>query len=139
MKKIALLLVLMTTVLSCSIDEGDKYNYYILPVESYIMPSTFKVGEIHKIELKYQMPTVCYNYGGIYYDYGTDPESTTRTIGVYANTKVGESCTEVLPPLSDAYFNFVPKKAGTYTFKFYIEDDEEGKPVFEDVQVVVAE
>lgn len=139
MKKIALFLVLMTSLLSCSVDEGDKYNYYILPIESYTMPATFAVGASHKIELKYQMPTACYNYGGIYYDYGSSSESKTRTIGIYANTKVGETCSEALPPLSDAYFNFVPQSVGTYTFKFYKGKDDAGVDVFEDVEVVVTQ
>lgn len=139
MKKIALFLVLMSTLLSCSLDEPDKYNYYVLPIESYTIPSTFVVGAIHKIELKYQKPTVCYNYGGVYYDYGTSAESFTRTIGIYANTKVGETCAEQLPPLSDASFNFVPQKAGTYTFKFYKGKNDVDEDVFEEVPVVVTE
>lgn len=151
MKKIALFLVLMTSLLSCSVDEPDRYNYYILPIESYIMPSTFTVGASHKIELKYQKPTVCYNFGGVYYDYGTGTESFSRTIGIYTNTKVGEVCSEVLPPLSDASFNFVPQAAGTYTFKFYkgkdkdVDDaDDDGDvdelvDIFEDVAVVVTQ
>lgn len=137
MKKIALFLVLMTSLLSCSVDEPDKYNYYVLPIESYTMPATFTVGATHTITLKYQKPTACYNYGGVYYDYGSNAESFTRTIGIYANTKVGESCSEALPPLSEASFNFVPQKAGTYTFKFYKGKDDAGADVFEDVEVVV--
>lgn len=145
MKKIALFLVLMTTLLSCSLDDPDRYNFYVLPVESYTMPSTFKVGVSHKIELKYQRPTVCYNYGGVYYVYGTGADSFTRTIGINANTKVGDVCAEELPPLSDAYFNFVPQEAGTYTFKFYKgsdEDDADGdgnkeEDLFEEVEIVV--
>lgn len=145
MKKIALFLVLMTTLLSCSLDEPDRYTNYVLPIESYVMPATFTVGASHKIELKYQKPTPCYNYEGVYYDYGTGTESFTRTIGIYANTKVGEVCAQVLPPLSDASFNFVPQTAGTYTFKFYKgkgpDPDDASKEIdiFEEVEIIVAE
>lgn len=130
-------LVLMTTLLSCSIDDPDRYNNYILPVESYTLPTTFTVGALHEIKLKYQKPTACYNYAGVYFHKGVDPESFIRTIGVYANTKVGEDCSEALPPLSEVSFNFAPQKAGTFTFKFYIGDDEEDEPIFEEVAVVV--
>lgn len=145
MKKIALFLVLMTTLLSCSLDEPDRYNFYVLPVESYTMPSTFKVGASHKIELKYQRPTVCYNYGGVYYVYGTGADLFTRTIGINANTKVGEVCTEELPPLSDAYINFVPQETGNYKFKFYKgkgpdpDDATKEIDIFEEVAVVVTQ
>lgn len=139
MKKIGLFLVLMTTLLSCSLDDPDRYDYYILPVESYILPETFVVGGTHQVKLQYQKPTNCYNYGGIYFDKGSDPESFTRTIGIYANVKVGESCSEELPPLTEVSFNFVPQKAGTFTFKFYKGKNDLDEDIFEEVPVVVTE
>ena len=135
MKKIALFLVLMTTLLSCSVDEPDRYTNYILPIESYILPETFTKNVLHEIKLKYQKPTACYNYRGIYYY----SESNTRTIAIYADVKEGENCSDALPPVSDVSFNFTPTTAGTYTFKFYKGLDEAGKEKFEEVEIIVAE
>ncbi len=135
MKKIALLLVLLTTFLSCSVGDGDTYTNYVLPVDSYVLPETFTVNELNEITLKYQKPTACYNYGGVY----VYSENNTRIIGVYASTKNGETCGESLPPLSETSFNFKPLTAGTYTFKFYKGEDEDGENIFEDVEVVVTE
>lgn len=135
MKKIALFLVLMTTLLSCSVDEPDRYTNYVLPIDSYTLPATFTVGATHEVKLKYQKPTVCYNYRGIYYY----SESNTRTIAIYADVKEGESCAQVLPPLSEVSFNFAPTAAGTYIFKFYKGKDDAGADVFEDVNVVVTQ
>jgi len=135
MKKIALFLVLMTTLLSCSVDKADTYTNYVLPVDSYTLPETFKVGGSHEIKLKYQKPTACYIYGGIYYY----SEDKTRTIGVYASVKDGETCTGEVPPLTEVSFNFTPTTAGTYTFKFYKGEDDAGENTFEDVEIVVAE
>ena len=84
MKKIALFLVLMTTLLSCSVDEPDRYTNYILPIESYTLPATFTVGATHEVKLKYQKPTACYNYKGIYYY----SENNNRTIAIYADVKI---------------------------------------------------
>ena len=104
MKKIALFLVLMTTLLSCSIDEPDTYTTNILPVDSYTLPPTLVVGTAYEIKLKYQKPTACHVYGGIYYF----SENKTRTIAVYSSVKDGETCTDAVPPLTEVSFNFKP-------------------------------
>lgn len=134
MKKIALFLVLMTTLLSCSIDEPDRYTSYVLPIESYILPETFVLNSTYEIKLKFQRPTACYNYRGIYYY----SENNERTIGVYADTKDGDICTEV-PPVSDVSFNFTPTTVGIYKFKFYKGKDIVGADVFEEVEINVTE
>lgn len=135
MKKIALFLVLMTSLLSCSIDEGDSYTYHVLPVDSYTLPTTFKVGALHEVKLKFQKPTVCYTYNGIYYY----SEGNTRTIGINAYVKKGESCATVLPPLTEVSFNFQPATTGTYVFKFYKGANDAGVDQFEDVEITVTE
>lgn len=135
MKKIALFLVLITTLLSCSIDEPDRYINHILPIDSYTLPETFKKGETHEVKLKYQKPTACYLYRGIYYY----SENSDRTIAIYADVKEGETCSEALPPLSEVSFNFAPTTAGTYKFKFYKGQDEAGKDKFEEVEIIVTE
>lgn len=142
MKKIALLLVLMTTFLSCSVGDGDTYTNYVLPVDSYTLPENLlTVNTSYEVKLKYQKPTACYTYEGIYYY----SEENTRTIGIYASVKNGESCSDTTPPLSEVSFNFTPTAAGTYIFKFYkgndVDDaDDDGitdEDLFEDVEVVV--
>lgn len=141
MKKIALFLVLMTTLLSCSVDKPDSYTNYVLPVASYTLPETFKVGASHEIKLKYQKPTACYIYGGIYYY----SEDKTRTVAIYASVKDGETCTDVVPALTEVSFNFTPTTAGTYKFKFYKgkgpdpADPSKEIDIFEEVEIVVAE
>lgn len=135
MKKIALFLVLMTTLLSCSLDEPDSYTYYVLPIESYTLPETFVKGQSHEIKLKYQKPTACYIYGGIYYY----SENSTRTIGINASVKNGENCSDTLPPETEVSFNFTPTTAGVYTFKFYKGEDDAGEDEFEEVEITVTE
>jgi hypothetical protein len=141
MKKIALFLVLMTTLLSCSVDEPDRYTNYILPIESYVLPETFTKNKLHEIKLKYQKPTACYNYRGIYYY----SENSTRTVAIYADVKEGDVCSEALPPLSEVSFNFTPTTAGKYTFKFYKgkgpdpADSSKEIDIFDEVEITVAE
>lgn len=79
MKKIVLLLVVITSLLSCSLnDDSPTYTYEVLPIDSYVVPASFTLGQTYEIKLKYQKPTSCHIYQGIYYDKNLN----TRTIAV---------------------------------------------------------
>lgn len=106
----------------------------VLPVESYTLPETFTVGQTHEIKLKYQKPTACHIYGGIYYY----SENNTRVIAIQSSVKVGETCADTSTPAeTEVSFNFSPLTAGTYTFKFYKGEDSAGEDTFENVEIVV--
>lgn len=135
MKKIALLLVLISTLVGCTLDNENKdtYSYSILPIDSYTLPPTFKLGETYAIKLKYQRPTACYLFEGIYYNKNLN----TRTIAIQAAVKDNQACTTELPPLSEASFNFQVTATGSYIFKFYKGKDAENKDLYEEVVVQV--
>ncbi|MEZ7505406.1 hypothetical protein [Flavobacterium sp. Arc2] len=137
MKKIILLFVLATTFFSCSIDNDyeDNYQYEILPIESYLLPESFKLGETYTIKLKYRKPTECYLYQGIYYS----KDSNIRTIAIQAAVKNDQVCTDVVPAESEVSFDFYPTNSGSYIFKFYKGKDLEGKDLFENVEIQVVD
>ena len=135
MKKIALLLVLMTTLVGCSLDNGnnDTYTFSVLPVESYTLPETFKLGEKYTIKLKYQKPTSCHIYQGIYYA----KDLNTRTIGVQAAVLDKQVCGTEVPPISEVFFDFQVTATGSYILKFYKGKGADDKDIFEDVEIQV--
>lgn len=135
MKKIALILILITTLVGCSLDNGDNetYTYSVLPVESFTLPANFKLGETYTIKLKYQKPTACHIYQGIYYA----KDLNKRTIAIQSAVKNKQICTSEVPPVSETSFNFVVTATGSYIFKFYKGKDTAGKDVFEDVEIQV--
>lgn len=137
MKKIALLVLFMTTLVSCSLDNDnrDTYTYSVLPVESYTLPESFKLGETYKIGLKYQKPTACHIFQGIYYA----KDLNTRTIGVQTAVKDNQVCSTDVPALSETSFNFTVTATGSYIFKFYKGKDADNKDIFEDVEIQVVE
>lgn len=136
MKKIVLFIVLITSFLGCSIDnDNTSYTYNVLPVESYIVPAKFTLGETYVIKLKYQKPTSCHFYQGIYYDKNLN----TRTIAIQTAVKNNQACTQDLPPISEVSFNFTATNIGTYIFKFYKGKDIKGEDVFEDFEIPVAQ
>ncbi|WP_413999763.1 hypothetical protein ACMDB5_04185 [Flavobacterium sp. W1B] len=137
MKKIALLLVLITSLVGCSLDSGDRetYTYSVLPVESYTLPEAFKLGETYEIKLKYQKPSACHIFQGIYYS----KDLNTRTIGVQTAVKDKQICGTEIPPLSETSFNFTVTATGSYIFKFYKGKDAEDKDLFEEVEIQVVQ
>jgi hypothetical protein len=134
MKKIVLFIVLITSFLGCSIDDDNtSYTYDVLPVDSYVVPASFTLGETYEIKLKYQKPTSCHIYQGIYYDKNLN----TRTIAIQTAVQNNQVCTQQIPPLSEVSFNFMVNNTGSYIFKFYKGEDAGGKDIFEEVEIPV--
>lgn len=137
MKKIILLLVTVATFLSCTTNDDyqDHYQYEVLPIESYTLPANFKLGETYEIKLKYQRPTECHVYQGIYYSKNLN----TRTIAIQSAVNSNQVCTTVVPAQSEVSFNFFVTNTGSYIFKFYKGKDTEGKDLFENVEIQVVD
>lgn len=134
MKKIVLLLVVITSLLSCSLnDDSPTYTYEVLPIDSYVVPASFTLGQTYEIKLKYQKPTSCHIYQGIYYDKNLN----TRTIAVQTAVQKNQVCIMEIPPLSEVSFNFIVTSNGSYIFKFYKGEDASGKDIFEEVEIPV--
>jgi hypothetical protein len=134
MKKIVLFLVVITTLLSCSLDDDSPtYTYEVLPIDSYVVPASFTLGQTYEIKLKYQKPTSCHFYQGLYYD----KYLNTRTIAVQTAVQDNQVCTMEVPPLSEVSFNFFVTNTGSYIFKFYKGEDAAGKDIFEEVEIPV--
>lgn len=134
MKKIVLFLIVITSFLSCSLeDDSPTYTYSVLPVDSYVVPASFTLGQTYEIKLKYQKPTACHIYQGIYYEKNLN----TRTIAIQTAVQNNQVCTQEVPPISEVSFNFTVSNTGSYIFKFYKGKDTAGKDIFEDVEIPV--
>lgn len=135
MNKLVLFLILITSLVSCSIDNdnNDSYTYEVLSVQSYELPASFTLGETYEIKLKYQRPTACHIFQGIYYDKNLN----TRTIAIQTAVNDNQVCTTEIPPLSEVSFNFYVTNTGSYIFKFYKGEDAAGQDIFEEVEIPV--
>jgi hypothetical protein len=136
MKKIVLFIVLITSFLGCSIDnDNTSYTYDVLPIDSYVVPTSFTLGETYEIKLKYQKPTSCHLYQGIYYDKNLN----TRTIAIQTAVQNNQACTTEIPPISEVSFNFMVNNTGSYIFKFYKGKNTSGEDIFENVEIPVVQ
>jgi len=135
MKKLFLYLALITSLVSCSLDNNnsDSYTYEVLAVDSYVVPESFTLGETYEIKLKYQKPSSCHMFQGIYYS----KDLNTRTIAIQTAVQDNQVCTADIPPLSEVSFNFVVNNTGSYIFKFYKGKDDSGTDIFEEKEIQV--
>ncbi|PDS23866.1 hypothetical protein [Flavobacterium branchiophilum] len=117
MKKILLSFAIGVTLVSCSKQEPyQSIEYYnTLPVESVVMPTTFKVDSVSNITLKYRKPTTCYVYQGLYYE----KNGFTRTVAINTINYEHGNCITETQNLYETAVNFRPVASGTYTFKFW--------------------
>jgi len=134
MKKLLYLSVFMLTLFSCSIDDdGPNYTFEILPIESVSMPSEFVLGETYEITVSYFKPSSCYVFNDFYYV----SELNQRTIAVIASVYSGPNCEIYENELVDVSFNFMVNNNGTYVFRFWQGQDENGTDTYYIVEVPV--
>ena len=134
MKKFVLLTLVLLTLTGCSVDNNQpNYSYEVNPIDSYTIPTEFKLGETYEITLKFTRPTECHFYQGIYYS----KDLNVRTIAIQTAVDKNQACAQVVPAQSEVTFNFLVTNTGSYIFKFYKGKDANGVNQFEEVEVPV--
>ncbi len=123
---------------SCSISDDSDYNYAvyneILPVESAEVPDEFIVNEVYDISLTYINPSSCHYFNDIYYS----KDSNIRTVAVVSTVYPDDNC-EVTETEYTTSFNFKPTETGSYIFKFWQGENDEGDDDYLVIEVPVNE
>ena len=135
MKKIVLLLLVSLLSISCSVDDDYvDYHYEVLPVESYILPDSFQLGEVQLIYLSYKRPTDCYVNPRLYFE----KNEQIRTVAVQSMVADLKDCATIPDEgTKELVFKFKVLSSEPYVFKFYKGEDENGESIFESVTVPV--
>jgi hypothetical protein len=135
MKKIFFLLLIAISVTSCSVDDDvNDFYYEILPVESVEIPEEFVLGQTYEITVTYLRPTTCHVFNNFYYD----SELNQRTV-VVTSVYQNNDCLVLIDEEVEATFNFMVNSNGTYVFKFWQGEDENGNDLYYIVEVPVVE
>ena len=135
MKKLIFYCAFLCILTSCSLSEDDpKYHFEILPIESVEIPNEFTLGETYPITVSYYKPSSCYAFNDFYYS----SELNERTIAVINTVYDDQACTQALE-LTDATFNFMVNNNGSYIFKFWQGEDDNGEDIYYTVEVPVVE
>ena len=98
------------------------------------IPNEFNLGETYPITVSYYKPSSCYQFNDFYYV----SELNQRTVAVINTVYEDRVCTQV-EELVDATFNFMVNSNGTYVFKFWQGEDENGEDLYYIVEVPVVE
>jgi len=136
MKKFIALSFALLLFTSCSInDDGTNYSFEILPIESVDIPEAFTLGEVYPITVSYFKPSTCHSFKEFYYL----KENNERTVAAinYAFEKNG--CETLTDELVEATFNFIVTSNGSYIFKFWQGEDDNGEDQYLIIEVPVTD
>ena len=136
MNKLIVFCAFLCILTSCSLgnDDDPKYHFEVLPIESVEIPSEFTLGETYPITVSYFKPSSCYTFNDFYYS----SELNERTIAVINTVYDDQVCTQALE-LAEATFNFMVNNNGSYIFKFWQGEDDNGNDLYYIVEVPVVE
>lgn len=132
-KNILILILVITTFSSCSLDDDDSnLSIETLPIKEAMVPIEFEFGSIYKLKIIYDLPSGCHTFYDLYYQY----ENTARIIAVNSLVNDNLACTEAL--IEREYeFEVNVTQQEDYIFKFWKGTDNAGNDIFEEIIVPV--
>ena len=132
-----MLVICLTLILaSCSVnDDSPNYSFEILPVESVDIPDSFILGETYPITVSYYKPSNCHTFREFYYV----KNNNERTVAPINYVFDKASCETLENELVEEAFNFVVTGNGSYVFKFWQGQDDDGEDQYLIIEVPVSE
>jgi hypothetical protein len=126
MKKIILVAAAAFAVASCNLsDDGDTNHYELGPVKDVTMASAYKVDSISEIIIRYKRPSQCDYLSGYYYE----AQGMTRVCAMeYLKTDHSDCPADTVT--YQVPLKFKPRSIGTYTFKFWDGNNDDGTEHF---------
>jgi hypothetical protein len=136
MKKLVIISLTLLFFASCSVDnDGENYSFDVLPIESVEIPDAFTLGETYPIKVHYLRPSTCHSFRDFYYF----KENNERTVAVINTDFDRSDCDDFEEELVDATFNFKVTGNGSYIFKFWQGEDDNGEDQYLIIEVPVTE
>ncbi len=139
MKKLIALSFTLLLFVSCSLDDDNSndgsanYSFEILSVESVDIPDAFTLGEVYPITVSYFKPSTCHSFKEFYYL----KENNIRTVAPINYVFENNSCETLTNELVEATFNFIVNSNGSYIFKFWQGEDNNGEDQYLTIEVPV--
>lgn len=129
MKKVIFIFSLLFLV-SCTAD--DEFQLHLLTIDEAVTPASLTSGDVEFITVKYTLPSPCYSFYNLYYEY----QGTSRIVAIRALEDLSTACAQTTV---EAEYTFPLQVSQTedYTFKFWKGKDSNGEDIFEEIVVPV--
>lgn len=135
-KKILILTFVFLGLTACSLDNTDEpnYSFELLPVKTATVPAEFHYGESAIIKVTFDLPSTCYYFYSLYYEY----QGNSRIVAINSQVIKSTGCFESV--VEEEYeFNVQVMQREDYTFKFWKGTDTSGNDIFEEIVVPVVD
>ncbi|MBD1259967.1 hypothetical protein HZY62_05155 [Maribacter polysiphoniae] len=120
---------------SCEVDDDSpNFHFVSLPIESVDMPESFELDETYQINLTYTIPDGCTYFEG--FDVTKSDVTTREVVAIGSQRTDQEACTPTVRE-AEGSFDFIVIHTEPYLFRFYQGDDENGDPIFLEIEVPV--
>ncbi|RAJ17951.1 hypothetical protein [Olleya aquimaris] len=135
MKKLFTAIITLIVLVSCSLDKNPPLTY-LEPVSviSATMPESFTYGETYQIEFTYLRPSDCHVFHDIY-SVRTD---NVITIAVINSVTDNGNC-QTINAITNNSFEFLASDTGSYTFKFWQGETDDGEDIYLTMEVPIEE
>ncbi|NDI98591.1 hypothetical protein GWA97_05850 [Flavobacterium sp. LaA7.5] len=143
MKKLLLLLIVLTGISSCSFDEDNlDFQVEFIPIERIDFPEHLESGQTYQIKVYYRRPSDCYYFDGFYTEKGQTSEVLAVQTLVIQDARC-ESLEYEEPEIGLYEFTCpvyeINTAGNSYSFEIYKGVDGEGNMIFETVQVPIGQ
>lgn len=118
---------------SCNNDDGVNFHFTALEITSVQLPATFQLGARYQVLVNYIRPDDCTYFEG--FDI-VKKDTTVRNVVVVGSVIDDKTCVGPGEEMQ-ATFTFEVRYDQTYIFRFWQGEDENGDPIFLEIQVPV--
>ena len=137
MKKLVFLCLFAISLVSCTVtdDSNPDFYYEVLPVESVYIPDVFVLGHTYTVYVTYLKPANCYVFNDFFYV----SDQNQRTIAVINTVYPNDGCEVYENFEEEVSFNININNNGTYIFRFWQGEDDNGNDLYYIVEVPVVD
>ncbi len=136
MKKTFLLILccIAITITSCSLnDDSVEFNFVPLQIVDAEFPESFTLNETYNIKITYVIPNNCIAFEG--FDI-SNIDITSRNIVAIGSERLDEVCNLVAVE-AEGSLDFICLYEGTYFFRMWTGEDENGEQQYIELEVPV--
>ena len=144
MKKLVLILLVITGLSSCSINDDDIPNitYELAEITANDLPDSFEMGKTYTVTVDYILPSQCNSFAGIDARRGGNAGDERRDIYIAAVSQLvtsAECDAETTGNSGEGTFSITIDESKDFTFYFWTGVSDTNEPLYDEVTVPVIE